>query len=124
MVHRGRLETLSIGWSLIILVVIYHVMGWRPATNIAYLVCFNKNQALWLIPLVGGATVAVAVGGIVERPCVKDGQIETREHLCLTVTFNHDIVDGAPAARFLKRFSELLMTGELLLDEADVALES
>jgi len=55
---------------------------------------------------------------------VKDGQIETREHLCLTVTFNHDIVDGAPAARFLKRFSELLMTGELLLDEADVALES
>jgi pyruvate/2-oxoglutarate dehydrogenase complex dihydrolipoamide acyltransferase (E2) component len=84
----------------------------------------NKNQALWLIPLVGGATVAVAVGGIVERPCVKDGQIETREHLCLTVTFNHDIVDGAPAARFLKRFSELLMTGELLLDEADVALES
>ena len=83
-----------------------------------------KNQALWLMPLVGGATVAVAVGGIVERPCVNDGQLETREHLCLTVTFNHDIVDGAPAARFIKRFSELLMTGELLLNEADVAVGS
>jgi pyruvate/2-oxoglutarate dehydrogenase complex dihydrolipoamide acyltransferase (E2) component len=82
----------------------------------------SKNQAFWLIPLVGGATVAVAVGGIVERPCVNDGQIEAREHLCLTVTFNHDIVDGAPAARFLKRFSELLMTGEFLLDEADKAV--
>jgi pyruvate/2-oxoglutarate dehydrogenase complex dihydrolipoamide acyltransferase (E2) component len=77
----------------------------------------NKNQAAWGIPIVGGATVAVAVGGIVERPCVNDGQLETREHLCLTATFNHDIVDGAPAARFLKRFSELLKNGELLRDE-------
>jgi pyruvate/2-oxoglutarate dehydrogenase complex dihydrolipoamide acyltransferase (E2) component len=83
----------------------------------------NKNQALWLIPLVGGATVAVAVGGIVERPCANHGQLETREHLCLTVTFNHDIVDGAPAARFLKRFSELLTDGELLRDETDTTAE-
>lgn len=74
----------------------------------------KKNQALWLMPIVGGATVGVAVGGIVKRPCVSDGQLESREHLCLTITFNHDIVDGAPAARFVKRFSELLMSGELL----------
>jgi len=78
-----------------------------------------KNQALWLLPLVGGATVGVAVGGIVERPCVCDGQLETHDHLCLTVTFNHDLVDGAPAARFLKRFSELLMNGERLRAELD-----
>lgn len=77
----------------------------------------NKNQALWLVPLVGGATVAVAVGGIVERPGVCDGRLESRDHLCLTITFNHDIVDGAPAARFVKRFSELLMSGGLLVDE-------
>jgi hypothetical protein len=32
------------------------------------------------------------------------------------VSFNHDIVDGAPAARFLKRFSELLTSSELLCD--------
>jgi pyruvate/2-oxoglutarate dehydrogenase complex dihydrolipoamide acyltransferase (E2) component len=83
----------------------------------------NKNQALWLIPLVGGATVAVAVGGIVERPCVSDGQLETREHLCLTVTFNHDIVDGAPAARFLKRFSAILSRGELLHDVSTISGE-
>jgi pyruvate/2-oxoglutarate dehydrogenase complex dihydrolipoamide acyltransferase (E2) component len=74
----------------------------------------KKNQALWLVPIVGGATVGVAVGGIVKRPCISDGQLESREHLCLTITFNHDIVDGAPAARFVKRFSELLMSGELL----------
>lgn len=78
----------------------------------------NKDQALWLIPLVAGATVEVAVGGIVERPCICDGKLEKREHLCLTVVFNHDIVDGAPAARFLKRFSELLKDGALLKERA------
>lgn len=77
----------------------------------------NKNQALWLIPLVAGAAVEVAVGGIVERPCICDGKLENREHLCLTVVFNHDIVDGAPAARFLKRFSELIKDSSLLKDE-------
>jgi pyruvate/2-oxoglutarate dehydrogenase complex dihydrolipoamide acyltransferase (E2) component len=82
----------------------------------------KKNQALWIIPIVGGATVAVAVGGIVERPCLSEGQLESREHLCLTITFNHDIVDGAPAARFVKRFSELLMSGELLANEMDITL--
>jgi pyruvate/2-oxoglutarate dehydrogenase complex dihydrolipoamide acyltransferase (E2) component len=67
------------------------------------------SEALWFIPL-SGATVAVTVGGIVERAVVRDDQITMREHLCLTVTFNHDIVDGAPAARFLKRFAALLQS--------------
>lgn len=78
-----------------------------------------RNQAMWLVPLVGGATVGVAVGGIVERPCVRDGELENHEHLCLTVTFNHDLVDGAPAARFVKRFSELLMSAEPLRVERE-----
>lgn len=79
----------------------------------------NKNEALWLLPLVGGATVAVAVGGIVERPCIVEGQLESREHLCLTITANHEIVDGAPATRFLKSFSALLKSGDLLRDEVN-----
>lgn len=79
----------------------------------------KKNEALWMLPLVGGATVAVAVGGIVERPCLIDEILEAREHLCLTVTFNHEIVDGAPAARFLNSFSTTLSSGELLLDEVN-----
>jgi pyruvate/2-oxoglutarate dehydrogenase complex dihydrolipoamide acyltransferase (E2) component len=79
----------------------------------------RKNEALWLLPLVGGATVTVAVGGIVVRPCIEEGQLASREHLCLTVTFNHEIVDGAPAARFMKSFSTLLSSGELLRDEVN-----
>jgi pyruvate/2-oxoglutarate dehydrogenase complex dihydrolipoamide acyltransferase (E2) component len=83
----------------------------------------SKNQAAWGIPIVGGATVGVTIGGLVDRPCVIYGQLETHEHLCLTVTFNHDIVDGAPAARFLKRFSTLLKVEEILLDELEPASE-
>ena len=83
----------------------------------------KKNQALWVVPIVGGATIAVAVGGIVERPCISNGQLESHEHLCLTITFNHDIVDGAPAARFVKRFSELLMSGELISNEMVVSFQ-
>lgn len=73
-----------------------------------------RDQALWVVPLVPGATVEVAVGGIVNRPRLEEGKLENRDHLCLTVVFNHDIVDGAPAVRFLKRFAELLEDGAQL----------
>ena len=33
------------------------------------------------------------------------------EFLCLTVSFDHDIVDGAPAARFMSHFLETLKSG-------------
>jgi pyruvate/2-oxoglutarate dehydrogenase complex dihydrolipoamide acyltransferase (E2) component len=77
------------------------------------------NEALWFIPF-SGSTVAVTVGGIVERPLFTDGRIENREHLCLTISFDHDIVDGAPAARFVKSFAELLRSGASLQGEAAI----
>lgn len=73
--------------------------------------------AAWAIPLTA-ATVTVTVGSIVRRPVLDDdGALANREHLCLTVSFNHDIVDGAPAARFIKRFAEMLASGDAV-DEA------
>jgi pyruvate/2-oxoglutarate dehydrogenase complex dihydrolipoamide acyltransferase (E2) component len=71
------------------------------------------SGAQWFIPLSGG-TVVVTVGGIVERPAFVDGRLEPREMLCLTVSFNHDIVDGAPAARFTKRLAELIRSGDAI----------
>ncbi|MEZ4726919.1 MAG: 2-oxo acid dehydrogenase subunit E2 [Caldilineaceae bacterium] len=67
--------------------------------------------ALWLVPLTS-ATVTVAVGSIVKRPAFIGGDLMEREYLCLTLSFNHDIVDGAPAARFTARFAELLGCGK------------
>lgn len=73
----------------------------------------RSASPFWLVPL-SASTVAVAVGGIVERTRVAGGRAETREHLCVTLSFDHDIVDGAPAARFTTRFAEILASGDLL----------
>lgn len=53
----------------------------------------------------------LVVGGIALKPAVVDGQIEPREILNLTVAFDHDVVDGAPAARFVRRLVELIESG-------------
>ncbi len=56
-------------------------------------------------------TLSVALGAIVEKPGVVNKKIEIREYLCTTVMFNHDVVDGAPAARFMTRFGDLIGEG-------------
>ena len=56
-------------------------------------------------------TLGLTVGGIAQKPGVIEGRIEIREYLSLTITFDHDIVDGAPAARFAQRLKELLESG-------------
>jgi pyruvate/2-oxoglutarate dehydrogenase complex dihydrolipoamide acyltransferase (E2) component len=60
--------------------------------------------------------LGLVVGGIAWKPAVVEGRIEPREILNLTVTFDHDIVDGAPATRFVRRLVELI-EGACGLDE-------
>jgi pyruvate/2-oxoglutarate dehydrogenase complex dihydrolipoamide acyltransferase (E2) component len=72
-----------------------------------------SREPVWFVPH-GTATVLVAIGGIVERVIPVGNGFESREHLCLTVSFDHDIVDGAPAARFMKDFLEEVRSGALL----------
>ncbi len=45
-------------------------------------------------------SLQVVVGGISERPRVVDGEVAVRKVLDLTVSVDHAVVDGAPAARF------------------------
>jgi hypothetical protein len=54
--------------------------------------------------------VTLTVGGIARRPVLCDGALEEREHLCLTLALDHEVVDGAPAARFGTRLRELIET--------------
>jgi pyruvate/2-oxoglutarate dehydrogenase complex dihydrolipoamide acyltransferase (E2) component len=46
------------------------------------------------------ASVSVVVGGLSRRPRVVDDDVAVRDVLDLTVTVDHNIVDGAPATRF------------------------
>jgi pyruvate/2-oxoglutarate dehydrogenase complex dihydrolipoamide acyltransferase (E2) component len=69
----------------------------------------------WGIP-VTNHTLQVTLGGIAEKPGVVAGRIEMREYLSVTVSFDHDIVDGAPAARFIQRLKDLIESGYGLCD--------
>jgi pyruvate/2-oxoglutarate dehydrogenase complex dihydrolipoamide acyltransferase (E2) component len=64
-------------------------------------------------------TLQLTVGGIGTKPRLVDGEFVSRELLGLTVTFDHDVVDGAPAARFVERLSEHLEAARGLEPGAD-----
>lgn len=53
-------------------------------------------------------TLAITAGGIGEKPTLVDGRLAAREYLSVTMSYDHDIVDGAPAARFGRRFADLI----------------
>ncbi|HXZ03819.1 MAG TPA: 2-oxo acid dehydrogenase subunit E2 [Ktedonobacteraceae bacterium] len=36
---------------------------------------------------------------------------KVRDYLSLTLSFNHDLIDGAPAARFTQRLEDLIENG-------------
>lgn len=59
-------------------------------------------------------SVGITVGGMAIKPAFVSGEVEPREFLCVTLDFDHDLVDGAPAARFASTFIELIENGGLL----------
>ncbi len=72
-----------------------------------------SREAVWFIPH-GSATVLITVGSISNKVVEIDGQLVSREHLCLTASFDHDIVDGAPASRFMNQFTETVKSGRMI----------
>jgi pyruvate/2-oxoglutarate dehydrogenase complex dihydrolipoamide acyltransferase (E2) component len=75
---------------------------------------FGKGAAWGIPPAL--PTLMMTVGGIGEKPVLIDGHLALREYLSLTISFDHDIIDGAPAARFTERLKELIESGYGLLD--------
>lgn len=65
----------------------------------------------WGIPITP-APLMVTVGGIGPRPVLVEDRLENREYLSLTVSVDHDIIDGAPAARFVERMRQLIEDGD------------
>ena len=70
----------------------------------AFIAIINPNQAAIL-----------AIGKITEEPRVVDGQIVIQPTVTLSLSFDHRIVDGAPAAQFLNRIKEILENPFLFL---------
>lgn len=61
-------------------------------------------------------SLELIVGGISQQPRVIDGHFQVREVLNLTLAIDHDVVDGAPAARFAGELREVVETAAVLTD--------
>ena len=57
----------------------------------------------------------LGVGRILKKPVVHDDEIVARSMLTLSLTFDHRVVDGAPAAQFLQTVSDYIQDPYLLL---------
>ena len=54
----------------------------------------------------GNRPLSFAIGSIAKKPGVINSEIKIREFLSLTICINHDLVDGAPATRFVTRLKQ------------------
>jgi pyruvate dehydrogenase E2 component (dihydrolipoamide acetyltransferase) len=67
-------------------------------------------------PVINPPELAIlGLGRIVARPAVREGEVVVRRMMTLSMTFDHRLVDGAPAARFLQRIKRLIESPYLLL---------
>jgi len=80
---------------------------------------FGKGHGGWGIATTPHS-LSLFAGGIARKPALVDGRIEPREILDLTVMFDHDVIDGAPATRFVRRLLELIESGYGLEREVPV----
>lgn len=71
---------------------------------------FGKGHSGWGISN-GSHTLDLVVGGTSRKLEEVDGKIESHEILDITIIFDHDMIDGAPAARFTRRLVELIESG-------------
>ena len=62
----------------------------------------------------GSATVLLTVGSISNKVVEFENKFVTREHLCITASFDHNIVDGAQASRFMNKLIVTIKNGRLL----------
>ena len=58
----------------------------------------------------------LGAGRILSKAVVRDGEIVARQMWTLSLAFDHRLVDGAPAARFLQRIKQLVENPFLLLE--------
>jgi pyruvate/2-oxoglutarate dehydrogenase complex dihydrolipoamide acyltransferase (E2) component len=120
----GKLErTLALGTRLprLFRLLYFHVLRLNPerlkrvtgTTLVSSFGMFGKKGG-WGIGFLPLHSVGLLVGGVVEKPMAYKGNVALRQSLHATLSFNHDIVDGAPAARFARTFADLVESAAAL----------
>ena len=119
--HEGSREASFIGWFVLLPAFIRRLFLGFLLKSPQMLKEMNGTVSLtsvgmfgsgagWAIP-VTNHTLQITLGGIAEKPAFVNGRIEKREYLSVTISLDHDIIDGAPAARFIQRLKELIESG-------------
>lgn len=75
----------------------------------------------WGLTFLPMHTLGLTMGGIARKPGLHDGEIAIREILDLTISLDHDIVDGAPAARFVHTLRDLIEKATILEENRFIA---
>ena len=94
--REGKLAPEEIGGGTFTISVLGSVDGFTPILN-------------------AGQSAILGVGRSVEKPVVKKGEIVIREMMTLSLTVDHQVIDGAAAASFLRRIQQLLTRPQSLL---------
>jgi pyruvate dehydrogenase E2 component (dihydrolipoamide acetyltransferase) len=79
---------------------------------------YGALGGIYGFPIIHHPEVAIlGMGKIFDKPVVVDGKIEIRKVLPLSLSFDHRVVDGAEAVRFMNTVIELLEDPGLILME-------
>ena len=82
------------------------MMGTAVVTSVGMI----GNVDGWIIPY-SIHPLCFALGSIVKKPGVVNNSIEIREYLKMTILMDHDVIDGAPATRFVSRLADIIENG-------------
>jgi pyruvate dehydrogenase E2 component (dihydrolipoamide acetyltransferase) len=67
-------------------------------------------------PIINQLEMAIfQTGSIIDRPVALDGQVVGRPMMSVALTFDHRVLDGVPADKFLARMVELIRNPYQLL---------
>jgi hypothetical protein len=78
---------------------------------------FGSGMGWGIAPM--AHTLSLVVGGMATRPRLVGSLVEPRDILCLTLIMDHDVIDGAPAARFSARLTQLIESAHQLGAESE-----
>lgn len=119
--HRVSSEEHSLGWFVRLPGPIRRGIYWASLRNPPVFKSMMGTVSLTAVGMFGSGSgwglpvpahsLQITLGGIAEKPGVVDHRIEIREYLSVTVSLDHDVVDGAPAARFIQCFKDQIERG-------------
>ena len=67
----------------------------------------------WIVPTRAMHGLSFAIGTVTKKAWIHEGTVQPREIMNLTVSLDHDVIDGAPARRFIQDLVTDLERGDV-----------